>query len=470
MSDARRRYRNKKRDDHRPMQGAGQAAPVTIARREDPRCVQPKILLKKDKVSDPCSGSSNQDLSCFPKTLIINRCSDGRSEKCRPSGGSAAASGYHPVGCLLPSVASVHSTSVCAALASGTSNDRDKTSSGSGSGAALLPAQDLQPPRMMRTTPLIVSNGVFNASARKLFHKTNTDFTVIGVLGGQGVGKSTLLNLLAAERPLDYDYYQHLFSPKADECTFHTRHKHKPSSGQNQKSILRPRTEALQFFITRERFILLDTPPLLVANGKEADYLELHSLAPMSQMLTICHILLLAIDEVSLEQLHLLHTALRLRPRTPCKGYVRDYLPHVMFVRTRAHRQHFEPRQRERLDKQLVHLFGSTGLHIYRGRGDARCLNSFLLPEVYGNGATAHHACLGELVRQFRERVFSTTRVSMCQSNDLSEAIWFELLAESVRRATPHFEKIYAEIKHRHLDPRCQRRAETWRNFGNDAN
>ncbi|EDW31060.1 GL15134 [Drosophila persimilis] len=104
MSDARRRYRNKKRDDHRPMQGAGQTAPVTIARREDPRCVQPKILLKKDIVSDPCSGSSNQDLSCFPKTLIVNRCSDGRSEKCKPSGGSAAASGYHPAGCMPPSI------------------------------------------------------------------------------------------------------------------------------------------------------------------------------------------------------------------------------------------------------------------------------------------------------------------------------------------------------------------------------
>ncbi|XP_022223790.1 protein SMG9 [Drosophila obscura] len=462
MSDARRRYRNKKRDDMRPMQGGGQAAPVTIARREDPRPVQPKILLKKDIGSDPCRNSSNQDLPCFPKTVIINRCSDGRSDKCKPSAG--------PAGCMPPSAVPVPSTSVCAALASAPSSDREKSSSGSGSGAALLPGQELQPPRMTRTTPLIVSNGVFNANARKLFHKTNTDFTVVGVLGGQGVGKSTLLNLLACERPLDYDYYQHLFGPEADECTFHTRQKTKPSSAHSQKSIMRPRTEALQFFITRERFILLDTPPLLVANGKDADYLELHSLAPMSQMLSICHILLLAIDEVSLEQLHLLHTALRLRPRFPCKGYVRDYLPHVMFVRTRAHRQDFEPRQRERLDKQLVHLFGHTGLHIYRGRGDARCLNSFLLPEVSGNGATAHHACLGELVRQFRERVFSTTRVSMCQSNDLSEAIWFELLAECVRRATPHFEKIYAEIKHRHLDPRCQWRAESWRNFGNDIN
>ncbi|BFG02384.1 protein SMG9 [Drosophila madeirensis] len=461
MSEARRRYRNKKRDDQRPMQGAGQTAPVTIARREDPRSVQPKILLKKDIGSDPCSSISNQDLPCFPKTLIINRGSEGRSDKCKPTAG--------PAGCMPPSTAPASNSSVCAALASAPpANEREKSSSGSGSGAAQLPAQELQPPRMTRTTPLIVSNGVFNANARKLFHKTNTDFTVIGVLGGQGVGKSTLLNLLAAERPLEYDYYQHLFAKEADECTFHTRHKCKPSASQSQKSIMRPRTEALQFFITRERFILLDTPPLLVANGKDADYLELHSLAPMTQMLSVCHILLLAIDEVSLEQLHLLHTALRLRPRFPCKGYVRDYLPHVMFVRTRAQRQHFEPRQRERLDKQLVHLFGNTGLHIYRGRGDARCLNSFMLPEVSGNEATAHHACLGELVRQFRERVFSTTRVSMCQNNDLSEAIWFELLAESVRRATPHFENIYAEIKRRHLDARCQWRAENWRNF--DAN
>ncbi|XP_016939353.2 protein SMG9 [Drosophila suzukii] len=483
MAEPRRRFRNKKRDDI----SSGLLAPVTIARREDARMVQPKILMKKDRDRDkewdrdrelerdkeadasPSGGSCYPDAPAAIKTIIINRTSDMRpADRCQLTmvggggvGDGAPAQGSH--------MSTVPSTSVCAALVSSAPNGRDKGNCSGGAGttgtAAGAPSaiQELQPPRMNRPTPLIVANGVFNANARKLFHKTNTDFTVIGILGGQCSGKSTLLNLLAAERSLDYDYYQHLFSPEADECIFATRHKNKPNNG--QKSILRPRTENLQFFITRERHILLDTPPLLPV-GKEPDHQDLHSLSAMAQLLSVCHVLILAIDGLAVEQLRLINAALRLRPTFPCKGYVRDHLPQVLFVRTRAQRLDFEPQQRERLDKKLAYLYGPTGLPIYRGRGEARCLNTFLLPEVSGNGATAFHAGLGELVRQFRERVLGSTRISMCHtSTELSEAIWFEILAESARSNGPHFEKIYAEIKLRHLDTRCQWRSDNWRTF-----
>ncbi|XP_017055056.1 protein SMG9 [Drosophila ficusphila] len=485
MAEPRRRFRNKKRDDP----SSGPLAPVTIARREDARMVQPKILLKKDRDRDkewegerererdrylerekevdpsPNSRNSNPETPVAIKTIIINRTTDLRpADKCQISvcrDTSAQGSGH------LPAVAS---SSVCAALVSSVPNGRGKGhcgggagTAGSASGAPIVLQEQLQPPRMNRPTPLIVANGIFNANARKLFHKTNTDFTVIGVLGGQYSGKSTLLNLLAAERSLDYDYYQHLFSAEADECIFATRHKVKPNNG--QKSILRPRTETLQFFITQERHILLDTPPLLPV-GKEPDQQDLYSLAAMAQLLSVCHVLILVVDGLAVEQLRLINAALRLRPTVPCKGYVRDHLPQVLFVRARASRMDFDPQHRERLDKKLAYLYGPTGLPIYRGRGEGRCLNTFLLPEVSGNGATAFHPGLGELVRQFRERVLGSTRVSMCHtSTELSEAIWFEILAESARRGAPHFEKIYAEIKMRHLDTRCQWRSDNWRSF-----
>ncbi|XP_039499146.1 protein SMG9 [Drosophila santomea] len=486
MAEPRRRIRNKKRDD--PCSGF--LAPVTIARREDAaRIMQPKILLKKDRDRDQETWDRERDKdrlklerdrdtesspSCYPetpaalKTIIINRTSEVRpADRCQMSlvGGALAPGSGHLSG--------VPSTSVCAALASSAPAGRDKGNCSGGAGTAGTASgapnalQELQPPRMNRPTPLIVANGVFNANARKLFHKTNTDFTVIGVLGGQSSGKSTLLNLLAAERSLDYDYYQHLFAPEADECIFATRHKAKPNNG--QKSILRPRTETLQFFITRERHILLDTAPLLPV-GKEPDHQDLHSLATMAQLLSVCHVLILVIDGLAVEQLRLINAALRLRPTFPCKGYVRDHLPQVVFVRTRAQRIDFEPQQRERLDKKLAYLYGPTGLPIYRGRGDARCINTFLLPEVGSNKATAFHSCLGEMVRQFRERILGSTRISMCHtSTELSEAIWFEILAESARKGAPHFEKIYAEIKLRHLDTRCQWRSDNWRTFSSSA-
>ncbi|EDW06351.2 protein SMG9 [Drosophila mojavensis] len=467
MAENRRRFRNKKREDGR--QGPSTTTPVTIARREDVRTpnVLTKILLKKEGDSNPGSGSSGSfnDLPTSIRTIIINR-SDAAQQGCNPP-----------------------STNIISTLSSSSTAAKEKTN-----GTPTSSQDSPLPTRMTRSAPLYVSNGVLNSNAHKFFHKTNTDFAVIGVLGAQGVGKSTLLNLLASERASDYDYYQHIFAPEADECIFSTRHgssqqsqsqsqmrqhqhyhqhhhqhqhQHQPPNG--SKQMLNPRTENLQFFITRERFVLLDTAPMLAGTTfKEADYLDLQTLATTMHLLSVCHVLLLALDELSLEQLRLLHAALRMRPRAPFKGYVRNYLPQVIFVRTRAKRQDFEPDRRVQLDKQLTLLFESTGLPIYRGRGDARVLNSFLFPELSGNAAVAHHAAASEVVRQFRDRVFTTVRTSMCQSNDFSESLWFDLCTETAKICATdgqHFEQIYAEIKLRHLELRPKWRPESnWRN------
>lgn len=456
MAENRRRFRNKKRDDAR--QGAVPAAPVTIARREDARStiVQPKILLKKELECHTGSSGSNNEIPNSIKTIIINR-SDARGSSERGGGGS----GGSGMGTPAPAT-----SSVCAALASSSytaiKEKTNGTQSTTGNAPTPIAGQDLQlPPRMTRPSTLLISNGVFNVNARKLFHKSNTDFTVIGVLGAQSVGKSTLLNLLSMERDSDYDYYQHLFSPDADDCIFPLRHRAKTQQ-QNSK---RSRGESLQFFITRERYVLLDAAPLM---GKESDSMDIQTMSNMMQFLSVCHVLLLAMDEINLEQLRLLNTALRLRPRAPFKGYVDGYLPQLMFVRTRAQRQHFEPAWRETFDKQLELLFNDTGLHIHRGRGEARAVNSFLLPEVHHNGPTAHHANLFELVRQFRERVLTMVRHPMCHCNDFSELLWFELLAETTRKcnaSSQHFEKILVEIWLRHCETRPKWRNESnWRN------
>lgn len=434
---------------------------MTIARREDLRTplALTKILLKKDGDSNPGSGrtGSYNDLPTSIRTIIINR-SDAAQQGCNPPSSNA--------------ISTLSSSSTVA---------KEKTN-----GTPTSRLDSSLPTRMTRSAPLFVCPGVFNSNAHKFFHKTNTDFAVIGVLGAQGVGKSTLLNLLASERASDYDYYQHMFAPEADACIFSTRHgssqkshlhqyqhqhqrhyQHQPPN--SSKQVLNPRTENLQFFITRERFVLLDTAPMLAGTTpKEADHLDLQTLGTTMHLLSVCHVVLLALDELSLEQLRLLHAALRLRPRAPCKGYVRNYLPQLIIVRTRAKRQDYEPARRDQLNRQLALLFESTGLPIYRGRGEARVLNSFLFPELRGNAAVAHHAAAPEVVRQFRERVFTTVRESMCQSNDFSESLWFDMFIETAKICTAdsqHFHQIFAEIKLRHLELRPKWRPDSnWRN------
>lgn len=444
---------------------------MTIARREDARTaavVQPKILLKKEIDSTTGSSSgSNTEIPAAIKTIIINRSDVRNSAERGPS--------------------TLSTSSICAALTSSLAG-KERTngapsaspaSAASVGAAAAAAGQDLTP-RMIRPTPCLMANGLLNGNARKLFNKCNTDFKVIGVFGAQSVGKSTLLNLLTSERDTEYDYYQHLFAADADECIFPTRHRCKQQQQHHHqqqqtppppksKHVLRPRTDTMQFFITRERFILLDSSPMLMGgSAKEADNLDLQTLSSMMKLLNVCHVLLLALDELSLEHVRLLYAALRLRPRAPCKGYVQDFLPQLMFVRTRAQRAHFEPAWREQLDKQLALLFEGTGMPIYRGRGEARTLNSFVLPEVHSNKATTYHASLPELVRQFRERVLGSSDAIMCHGNDFNELAWFDLLTETTRKCSTgsqHFEKIYADIKSRHIELRSMWRTDTnWRN------
>jgi len=148
MAEPRRRFRNKKRDDI----SSGLLAPVTIARREDARMVQPKILMKKDRDRDkewdrdrelerekeadasPSGGSCYPDAPAAIKTIIINRTSDMRpADRCQLTmvggggmGDGAAAQGSH--------MSTVPSTSVCAALVSSAPNGRDKGNCSGGAG------------------------------------------------------------------------------------------------------------------------------------------------------------------------------------------------------------------------------------------------------------------------------------------------------------------------------------------------
>ncbi|ALC49853.1 CG3857, partial [Drosophila busckii] len=296
------------------------------------------------------------------------------------------------------------------------------------------------PLHMTRATSLLLSNGVFNANAKKMFHKSNTDFRVIGVLGAQSVGKSTLLNLLAAaEQGEDYDYYEHLIS-EADACIFRTRQRTKDKG----KSVLRPRTDTLQFFITRERYVLLDTPPL--------EQLNQHSLNTIFQLLSVCHVVIIALDGLNMEQLRLLHAALRLRPS---QGLAGKNLPQLLFVRTRALSEHYQPAWRERLEQQLSLLFGEFVT------GEINCL---LLPQLRSNAECVHHCGLPQLVRELWDFILGLPRLS---SSDLSELQWFELLAETMRKcqfSSQHFDSVFTEIKQQQLEPRQKRanwRAET---------
>ncbi|CAG2068335.1 unnamed protein product, partial [Timema podura] len=86
----------------------------------------------------------------------------------------------------------------------------------------------------------------FNDSCLEYLLDQN-DFTVVGCLGLQGVGKSTLMSLLAGNLPNENNKNAYVFRPQSSE--------HHESGGHC--------TVGVDLCVTSNRVILLDTQPML---------------------------------------------------------------------------------------------------------------------------------------------------------------------------------------------------------------
>ena len=160
----------------------------------------------------------------------------------------------------------------------------------------------------------------------------SSDFTVIGVLGAQGVGKSTIMSLLAGAQWSD--------SSDRDRCSLH-----EPTfPPQSAQTALRAahQTSGIDFSVTPERLLLLDTQALLSPSvmlelqqqlqrrgdaqgpsaadspGSAESLVELQSLRTVLLVLSVCHIVVCVHDAQSAApSLRLLRTAQMLRHRIP---------------------------------------------------------------------------------------------------------------------------------------------------------
>ncbi|CBY31092.1 unnamed protein product [Oikopleura dioica] len=194
----------------------------------------------------------------------------------------------------------------------------------------------------------------------------NTDFLVVGVIGQQGVGKSSLMSLLGGTNCRDKRFH---FRPQG----FETKEK-----GCHM-------TAGVEMFITSERMILLDTQPVLstslldelCVNDRERGYvkmlffmfwqrhvkirrtgggapdlasgLSLHqvqSLQLVAWLMSVCHVILVLHDQApDFNLVRLLTTAEMLKPTTtPPDGTDNvDFMPEVVFVINRSNRDLYQP-------------------------------------------------------------------------------------------------------------------------------
>ncbi|XP_050095821.1 protein SMG9 isoform X2 [Anopheles aquasalis] len=135
---------------------------------------------------------------------------------------------------------------------------------------------------MSTSLTLIRNQNAFNYRVLDFLHETNQDYIVVGVVGAQAVGKSTVLNMLN----------QHLFIGDPTKRNNADRvfpiHDKINIFGDNEVKI----------FITEDRLVLLDyTEPLIGQIRKDFIQHEQEELKRMMLLLKICHVLLIVQEE-----------------------------------------------------------------------------------------------------------------------------------------------------------------------------
>uniref|UniRef100_A0A8U7NGF6 Nonsense-mediated mRNA decay factor SMG9 n=1 Tax=Corvus moneduloides TaxID=1196302 RepID=A0A8U7NGF6_CORMO len=207
--------------------------------------------------------------------------------------------------------------------------------------AALDPAQAqarLAAPEKMKTSIKLVDEQMNWCDSALEFLLEQTDVLVVGALGLQGTGKSTVLSLLAGNQP-EEDPRSFVFRPQPPELR---------ERGGAQ-------TGGIDLFVTQERVLFLDTQPILspahldhlINNDRKLPpefalphaYVETQSLQIAAFLFTVCHVVLLVQDWFTdLGLYRFLQTAEMVKPPTPSPSHdssgagaeePSEYYPHL---------------------------------------------------------------------------------------------------------------------------------------------
>uniref|UniRef100_A0A8C3Y567 Nonsense-mediated mRNA decay factor SMG9 n=1 Tax=Catharus ustulatus TaxID=91951 RepID=A0A8C3Y567_CATUS len=244
--------------------------------------------------------------------------------------------------------------------------------------AALDPAQAqarLAAPEKMKTSIKLVDEQMNWCDSALEFLLEQTDVLVVGALGLQGTGKSTVLSLLAGNQP-EEDPRSFVFRPQPPELR---------ERGGAQ-------TGGIDLFVTQERVLFLDSQPILspahldhlINNDRKLPpefalphaYVETQSLQIAAFLFTVCHVVLLVQDWFTdLGLYRFLQTAEMVKPPTPSPSHdgaasgaeePSEYYPHLVFVQTRAPPESFSPRRLGQMQRVLGRLMAHSRLK-YRG-------------------------------------------------------------------------------------------------------
>ncbi|XP_010621555.1 protein SMG9 isoform X3 [Fukomys damarensis] len=258
----------------------------------------------------------------------------------------------------------------------------------------------LLPPERMKHSIKLVDDQMNWCDSAIEYLLDQTDVLVVGVLGLQGTGKSMVMSLLSANTP-EEDQRAYVFRAQSAEMK---------ERGGNQ-------TSGIDFFITQERIVFLDTQPILspsildhlINNDRKLPpeynlphtYVEMQpspaiqnpsldretlnsapacppqSLQIAAFLFTVCHVVIVVQDWFTdLSLYRFLQTAEMVKPSTPSPSHESssssgsdegtEYYPHLVFLQNKARREDFCPRKLRQMHLMIDQLMAHSHLR-YKG-------------------------------------------------------------------------------------------------------
>ncbi|KAG8187784.1 hypothetical protein JTE90_025822 [Oedothorax gibbosus] len=320
------------------------------------------------------------------------------------------------------------------------------------------------PPEMSYPVKLVDESLQWCDNALEYLHDA-TDFYVIGVLGLQGVGKSTIMSIISGIHS-ERSKWQ-LFKPQTNDL----------------KEIGEHCTSGIDMYVSSQRIILLDTQPVMSASVMDhmiqyekkppggPDYhsvenaLLMQSLQQAAFLMAVCHTIISVQDWfIDLNYLRFLLSAEMLKPTTPINMHEQipeetsEYYPHIVFVQNHSQREDFDPESISKmqetlhltLQKSKLKFSGSVNFDANRSyaKDSSKKVNLFLIPDKeppqdFDSQNDQFPEYKGHPGYQYLAETLSQQVLSMPRSllthTALSEKNWFHYSAriwETVKKST----------------------------------
>lgn len=313
----------------------------------------------------------------------------------------------------------------------------------------------------MTKSAKLLEDGFFFADDVQEFLTDNSDFLVVGIVGPQTVGKSSIMSFLASDK------FSKKFQNQFQVAENAMCHKHNDVEAMFRQATtddietLTNATSGIDIFITENRLILLDSQPFQSVSAENAG--ELQNLQHVAFLMSVCHLLIFTQDFfLDINHVRFLQTAEMLKPTiSNNEEEYSEQFPHLMLLHNKAQLEDFQPKKfkimqnfyKEIFKTSKMNLQSGLGMHNTKNTGSMKLdehvenFNLFLLPDL--NDSNPNDLTkFEELIKILRNNISGLTKHAMTHVQ-LTEKTWLVYGA----KAFDHIKKSTFYLEYKKLLP-----------------